>query len=305
MTEGLDRKTATARGAGDRWMPRQHGDTASVPICFVVDDEPSMRALPVADPARRRHRHRGIRRRRELPQGDGRDDRRTWSSSMSVLSSPTASNPSSRSASAATSNSCSSMSNRGSAVLEHVKSIGEQHELQMLPVLKKPFDTSAIIAIMQRAQARPCRAAGGTGRTRARRSRTDGSSSGTSRRSTCARSSSPASRRFARCRHPQFGILLPGAFMPGATEHDLTSLSELAISSVLKAAQRLAKLGINMRFAVNVPVSALVKLSIPDLVRAHRDADRAMGRADHRRHRRADRHRPGAGHRVDQEARAM
>ena len=41
------------------------------------------------------------------------------------------------------------MSSRGSAVLEHVKSVGEQHRLQMLPVLKKPFETSAITAIMQ------------------------------------------------------------------------------------------------------------------------------------------------------------
>ena len=41
------------------------------------------------------------------------------------------------------------MSSRGSAVLEHVKSVGEQHKLQMLPVLKKPFETSAIVRIMQ------------------------------------------------------------------------------------------------------------------------------------------------------------
>src|SRR5262245_66191598 len=34
------------------------------------------------------------------------------------------------------------MSSRGSAVLEHVKSVGDQHKLQMLPVLKKPFETS-------------------------------------------------------------------------------------------------------------------------------------------------------------------
>lgn len=34
------------------------------------------------------------------------------------------------------------MSNRGSAVLE--RHIGEQHKLRMLPVLKKPFETSAI-----------------------------------------------------------------------------------------------------------------------------------------------------------------
>ncbi len=34
------------------------------------------------------------------------------------------------------------MSSRGSAVLAHVKSIGEQHRLQMLPALRKPFETA-------------------------------------------------------------------------------------------------------------------------------------------------------------------
>src|SRR5580693_4876898 len=37
------------------------------------------------------------------------------------------------------------MSNRGSAVLAHVKSIGDQNRLQMLPILKKPFETNAIL----------------------------------------------------------------------------------------------------------------------------------------------------------------
>ena len=36
------------------------------------------------------------------------------------------------------------MSNRGSAVLESLKQVGEQHKLRMLPVLKKPFETSAV-----------------------------------------------------------------------------------------------------------------------------------------------------------------
>ena len=34
-------------------------------------------------------------------------------------------------------------------MLEHVKNVGEQHRLQMLPVLKKPFETAAIVNIMQ------------------------------------------------------------------------------------------------------------------------------------------------------------
>ena len=41
------------------------------------------------------------------------------------------------------------MSSRGSAVLENIKSIGEQHSLKMLPVLKKPFETAAIQKIIR------------------------------------------------------------------------------------------------------------------------------------------------------------
>ncbi|MGI8526236.1 MAG: hypothetical protein ACR2K5_08660 [Pseudolabrys sp.] len=41
------------------------------------------------------------------------------------------------------------MSNRGTAVLDHVKTIGAQHKQKMLPVLKKPFETDAIVRIIQ------------------------------------------------------------------------------------------------------------------------------------------------------------
>jgi EAL domain-containing protein (putative c-di-GMP-specific phosphodiesterase class I) len=58
--------------------------------------------------------------------------------------------------------------------------------------------------------------------------------------------------------------------MPGATESELVALSELALVSALKTAASFSTLGINLRFAVNIPVNALVKLSIPDIVRTHR-----------------------------------
>ncbi len=41
------------------------------------------------------------------------------------------------------------MSSRGSAVLGHVKSIGDQHRLLMVPSLKKPFETGAVLKILQ------------------------------------------------------------------------------------------------------------------------------------------------------------
>ena len=161
------------------------------------------------------------------------------------------------------------MSGRGSAVLEHVKSVGIQHKLQMLPVLKKPFDTSAIVRIMQELKlGHPAAMAARIGLGEALKNgwmefwyqpKID-----------LRKKQLAGAEAFARARHPQFGILSPGAFMPGATESELIALSELGLASALKTAASFATLGINLRFAVNIPVNALVKLSIPDIVRTHR-----------------------------------
>jgi EAL domain-containing protein (putative c-di-GMP-specific phosphodiesterase class I) len=155
-------------------------------------------------------------------------------------------------------------------VLEHVKSVGEQHKLQMLPVLKKPFETSAIVKIMQALKI------GHTAPQAARVTLDEALGKGWIEfwfqpKIDLRKKQLVGVEAFARCRHPQFGILPPGAFMPGATDAELLKLSEQAISAVLKAGARLSKLAINLRFAVNVPVSALVALPIPDLVRAHRE----------------------------------
>src|SRR6478672_12140879 len=109
------------------------------------------------------------------------------------------------------------MSNRGSAVLEHVKSVGNQHGLQMLPVLKKPFETSAILAIMQELKL------GHPAPTAARIELQQAIKSGWIEfwyqpKIDLRKKQLAGVEAFARCRHPQFGILPPGAFMPGATE---------------------------------------------------------------------------------------
>jgi EAL domain-containing protein (putative c-di-GMP-specific phosphodiesterase class I) len=162
------------------------------------------------------------------------------------------------------------MSNRGSAVLEHVKSVGTQHGLQMLPVLKKPFETSAIIAIMQELKlGHPTSMA-------ARIQLEDAIKNGWIEfwhqpKIDLRKKQLAGVETFARCRHPQFGILPPGAFMPGATDSELLVLSEQALASALQTGLNFSKLGINLRFAVNIPVTSLVKLQISEIVRAHRE----------------------------------
>jgi EAL domain-containing protein (putative c-di-GMP-specific phosphodiesterase class I) len=50
-------------------------------------------------------------------------------------------------------------------------------------------------------------------------------------------------------------------------------LAELALESALKTSAHFSKLGVNLRLSVNIPVPALLKLSVPDIVQAHHPAD--------------------------------
>jgi EAL domain-containing protein (putative c-di-GMP-specific phosphodiesterase class I) len=75
---------------------------------------------------------------------------------------------------------------------------------------------------------------------------------------------------FARVRHPTQGVLMPGAFMPGASESSLVTLSEQALAQSLRAGLNFAKLGVNLRIAVNVPVNALVKINVAEIVQTYK-----------------------------------
>jgi EAL domain-containing protein (putative c-di-GMP-specific phosphodiesterase class I) len=74
----------------------------------------------------------------------------------------------------------------------------------------------------------------------------------------------------ARARHPQDGVLMPSAFLPGATEADLIALSEQALADTLKTALNFTRIGVNLRPAVNIPLDALVKIAVADIVQTYR-----------------------------------
>jgi len=126
------------------------------------------------------------------------------------------------------------MSSRGSAVLEHVKSIGQQQRLQMLAVLKKPFETSAVLQILQDLK---------LGHPPALASRIDLADALRNDwiefwyqpKIDLRKKQLVGVEAFARARHPQDGVLMPGAFIPGATESSLITLSEQALTQALKA----------------------------------------------------------------------
>jgi EAL domain-containing protein (putative c-di-GMP-specific phosphodiesterase class I) len=73
-----------------------------------------------------------------------------------------------------------------------------------------------------------------------------------------------------RCRHPQYGLLSPGTFLPEASESGLTALTEYVVATALRDWAVLADAGTNIRIAVNTSIGALTNLNLPTLVREHR-----------------------------------
>jgi EAL domain-containing protein (putative c-di-GMP-specific phosphodiesterase class I) len=73
-----------------------------------------------------------------------------------------------------------------------------------------------------------------------------------------------------RARHPTRGVISPGVFLPGASEHEILALTERVIITALKDWETCAANGMSVKLSVNVPVSALVKLPIPTMLREQR-----------------------------------
>jgi EAL domain-containing protein (putative c-di-GMP-specific phosphodiesterase class I) len=75
---------------------------------------------------------------------------------------------------------------------------------------------------------------------------------------------------FARVRHPQRGVIAPGAFMMDADERSLATLTEMSIVDALKIGRKVSELGTRLKLAVNVSIGALAKVSLPAIMREHR-----------------------------------
>jgi len=161
------------------------------------------------------------------------------------------------------------MSSRGAAVLDHVKTIGIQNKLNMLNVLKKPFETDAVLKILTQLRL------GIQNPVAARIELSEALANNWIEfwyqpKIDLRKKQLVGAEAFARAKHPQHGLLLPGAFMTGAKEGDLVKLSELALTNALKASANFSKIGIHLRIAVNIPMEALVKLPVPEIVRSQR-----------------------------------
>src|SRR5208282_1848239 len=158
------------------------------------------------------------------------------------------------------------MSDRGSAVLEHAKRCAEHHKLIALPILTKPFQTDAIINILQTLKlgdasplklgdasplklgdAPPIAARFGLAEALAKnwieywyQPKID-----------LRQKQLIGAEAFVRARRPNYGAMPPAAFMSDASESDLVSLAEHSLISALKAGSRFSDVGVNLRLAVN------------------------------------------------------
>lgn len=161
------------------------------------------------------------------------------------------------------------MSGRDLPLLQDIKRVGERHSLKMLPVLQKPFRVDAIPAVLLRAGISPTEAPG------PRVSLFDALCAGWLE--LCYQPTIElrtmqliGAEGLARVNHPEHGVMMPAAFLPGAEEASLLSLAEFAIVAALRDWNEFAEAGATLRLSVNVPLDALIKLPIAALVREHR-----------------------------------
>ena len=74
----------------------------------------------------------------------------------------------------------------------------------------------------------------------------------------------------ARIRHPQFGVLPPGSFLPDVEENSIAELAQQALVATLCDWDMFDQAGFNLHLAINVPAGVLFKLPIPQLVAEYR-----------------------------------
>ncbi len=157
------------------------------------------------------------------------------------------------------------MSSRGDAVLEYVKKIGVERGLKMLPPLTKPFETRTITKLIQDLKLGIV-ISSSTQLDLDEAIKNDWIEFWYQPVVDLRKKRLASIEAFARARHPQHGIVLPGGFLTGASNSSIAKLSELAVLAALKAGLKFSKLGLDLPVTVNMPFEALHKLPIEKLV---------------------------------------
>ena len=151
-------------------------------------------------------------------------------------------------------------------LLDDVRRIGEQHSLRMLPPMSKPLDSGKVKDVL------------GLLRSQDTVRLPDAIDLEEALQHSWVefwyqpkidlrRKMLAGAELLARVNHPQFGVLGPNTFVPNADRHSLFRLAELALREALRAGLEYAQAGFNLRLSINAPVSALMQLQVPAIVR--------------------------------------
>ncbi|MCC6948991.1 MAG: EAL domain-containing response regulator [Bradyrhizobiaceae bacterium] len=174
------------------------------------------------------------------------------------------------------------MSGKDPALLEEIRRVGERHSLRMLPVLRKPFRAEALRRIageyFSERATETAPAAALTAETSLPEVRFNLDEILRMNwlriwyqpKIQLARRSLVGAEGLVRAAHPQHGILPPGAFLPNASEESMLRLTEVVLLGALRDWQYFADHGFALKLALNVPVSAFIRLPIPTIVRENR-----------------------------------
>ena len=177
------------------------------------------------------------------------------------------------------------MSGRDLALQDQVKRVGEQHGLTMLPPLQKPFRAAQLQSLVmshftppkgdEGGPAAPAASADdfGLALTLAEILQNGWMQFYYQPKMDLQRKCIVGAEVLARCRHPDHGVIPPGAFLPDADEASMQKLSRLAIAAALQNWGKFAAAGFPLKLSVNVSVNDLMKLPILALVREARPKD--------------------------------
>jgi len=161
------------------------------------------------------------------------------------------------------------VSSRGDVGLDGIKRFAERNALQILPMMTKPLDRAVIQRVVKEQKFdTPMTHSGRISLEVALRE--NWIEFWYQPKIDFRRKQLAGVELFARVRHPEYGVMPPGAFMEDADEKSLTALTEKSVIDALETGLKFAKQRINLKLAVNVSINALVKLSLPAIVREHR-----------------------------------
>jgi EAL domain-containing protein (putative c-di-GMP-specific phosphodiesterase class I) len=176
------------------------------------------------------------------------------------------------------------ISGKDPQLLEEIRRVGERHSLRMLPVLSKPFRAERVRNIIREHFSEQLRQASRAG-TSAPFAPPEYSGGTVSldeilRKNMLQLWYQPkidlkqralsGVEGLVRGIHPDHGVVPPSAFLPGASDEAMLHLTEYVLMTALADWSQFAELGFTFRMALNVPVSALVKLPISTIVRENR-----------------------------------